>query len=93
MGDRRDAYRVLVGRPEGKGSLGRPKLRWDDSIKMDLQQVGLERQGPDCSGSGWGQVLGACECGNEPSAYIKCGEFLYLLKTFWLLRKESAAWS
>ena len=40
MGERRDAYRVLVGRPEGKRPLGRPRFRWEDNIKMDLQEVG-----------------------------------------------------
>jgi len=38
--DRRGAYRVLVGRPEARRPLGRPSLRWDDNIKMDLQDVG-----------------------------------------------------
>jgi hypothetical protein len=33
-------HRVLVGRPEGKRSLGRPRLRWEDNIKMDLREVG-----------------------------------------------------
>ena len=33
-------YRVLVGRPEGKRPLGRPRRRWEDNIKMDLQEVG-----------------------------------------------------
>jgi len=45
-GERRGAYRVLVGRPEGKRTLGRPKYRWEDNIKMDLQEVGW-RQGLD----------------------------------------------
>jgi len=40
MGERRGAYRVLVGKPEGKGPLGIPKRRWEDNIKMDLQDVG-----------------------------------------------------
>jgi len=40
MRDRRGLYRVLVGKPEGKIPLGRPRRRWDDSIKMDLQEVG-----------------------------------------------------
>jgi hypothetical protein len=39
MGDRRDAYRLLVGRPEGKTSLGIRKNRWEDNIKMDLQEL------------------------------------------------------
>jgi hypothetical protein len=40
MGDGRGAYRVLVGRPEGKRPLGRPRHRLEDNIKMDLQDVG-----------------------------------------------------
>jgi len=38
--ERRDAYRVLVGRREGKRPLERPRRRWEDNIKMDLQEVG-----------------------------------------------------
>ena len=37
-----EIYRVLVGKAEGKGPLGRPRHRWEDSIKMDLQEVGCE---------------------------------------------------
>jgi hypothetical protein len=40
MGEKRGAYRILVGRPERRRSLGRPRCRWED-IKMDLQEVGL----------------------------------------------------
>ena len=40
MGDGRGVYRVLVGKPEGKRPLGRPRHRWEDNIKMDLQEVG-----------------------------------------------------
>jgi hypothetical protein len=40
MGERRGAYRILVGRPEGRQPLGRPRHRWEDNIKMDLQAVG-----------------------------------------------------
>jgi hypothetical protein len=40
MGERRGAYRVSVGRPEGKRPLRRPRRRWEDNIKMDLQEVG-----------------------------------------------------
>jgi hypothetical protein len=41
MGEEREVHRVLVGKPEGKRPLGRPKRRWEDNIKMDLQEVGL----------------------------------------------------
>jgi len=40
MGERRGVYRVLVGKAEGRRPLGRPKRRWEDNIKMDLQEVG-----------------------------------------------------
>ena len=40
MGERKGVYRVLVGKPEGKRPLGRPRRRWEVNIKMDLQEVG-----------------------------------------------------
>jgi len=40
VGHRRGVFRVLVGKPEGKRPLGKPKFRWEDNIKMDLQEVG-----------------------------------------------------
>jgi len=40
MGEGRGVYRVLVGKPEGKGPVGRPRRRWEDNIKMDLQELG-----------------------------------------------------
>ena len=49
MGERRGVYRVLVGKPEGKRPLGRPRRRWDDNIKMNLQEVG-------CEGMDWIEV-------------------------------------
>jgi len=46
MGEMRSVYRVLVGKPEGKRPLGRPSCRWEDNIKMNLQEVG-------CGGMEW----------------------------------------
>ena len=46
MDERRGVHRVLVGKPEGKRPLGRPRRRWEDNIKMDLQEVG-------CGGLDW----------------------------------------
>ena len=46
MGERLGVCRVLVGRPEGKRPLGRPRCRWEDNIKMDIQEVG-------CRGVDW----------------------------------------
>jgi hypothetical protein len=45
MGERRGIYRVLVGKPEGKRPLGRPRHRWEDNIRMDLQ--GVDKGGMD----------------------------------------------
>jgi hypothetical protein len=46
MREGRGVYRVLVGRPEGKRPLGRPRRRWEDNIKMDLREIGID-------GSNW----------------------------------------
>jgi hypothetical protein len=51
MGERRGAYRALVGKPEGRRLLERPRRRWEDNIKMDLRDVGL---------------ASSCERGYEP---------------------------
>jgi hypothetical protein len=55
-------YRVLVGRPKGKRPLRRPKHRWEDNIKMDLRETGIDR-------ANWIQL--ACEHGIKPSGSIK----------------------
>jgi hypothetical protein len=41
MGEERKVYKVLVGKPEGKRPLGRPRHRWEDEIRMDLREIGL----------------------------------------------------
>jgi len=66
-GEERGAYRVLVGKSEGKRPIGRPRRRWVDNIRMDLQEVG-------CWYVDWiglAQDRDACECGNETSGSIK----------------------
>ena len=57
MGERRGIYRVLLGKTERKRPLGRPGLRWEDNIKIDLQEVG-------CGGTDWiklAQDRGSCQ--------------------------------
>jgi hypothetical protein len=41
-GEKRNAYRILVGKPEGKRPLGRPRRRWEDNIRMDLRETGWD---------------------------------------------------
>jgi len=72
MGDRRAVYRFLMGKHEGR----RRKHRWEDNIKLDLQEVG-------CGDMDWidvardcDKVAGTCDCGNESSGSVKCGELL-----------------
>ena len=50
MGESRGVYRVLVGKPEIKRPLGRPRHRWEDNIEMDLQEVG-------CGGVDWIELV------------------------------------
>jgi hypothetical protein len=53
MGEGRNVYRVLVGKPEGKRPLERPKLRWEDGLRMDLREIGWGGGGGvDSPGSG-----------------------------------------
>jgi hypothetical protein len=74
IGDKKNAFRILLGNPEEKRPLGRPRVRWDN-IKLDLQKVGWGH-GLDRCNSGYGQVAGTFKCGNEPSGSTKCVEFL-----------------
>jgi hypothetical protein len=65
-GEKRNAYRILLGKPEGKRPLGRPRRRWMDSIKIDLREIGWD-------GMDWLNLApdrGSCEHGNEPSGSI-----------------------
>jgi hypothetical protein len=43
MGEARSFYRILVGRPEGKRPLGRLRRRWEDNIKMDIREIGIDK--------------------------------------------------
>jgi hypothetical protein len=67
MEEMRGVYKVLVWRPEGKRPLGRPRRRWENSIKRDIREIGID-------GENWirlGPVPSFCEYGNEPSGSIK----------------------
>jgi hypothetical protein len=59
MGEKRNAYWILVGKPEGKKPLGRPRRRWVDNIKMDLREVGW-----DDSIKYWNYFLSGCAIGS-----------------------------
>jgi hypothetical protein len=63
MGESRGAYRVLVGRPEGKRPLGRPKYMWEDGIKTDITETDLE--GMDIVPGKFGYKSGLQDCTSE----------------------------
>ena len=74
-GGRRGTYTSWVGNPDGRRPLGRSRHRWKDNISGSLKSR-LGRHELDGSGSGYGQVVGACECGNVSLGSVKCREFL-----------------
>jgi hypothetical protein len=74
--EKRNAFSILVGKPEGKRPLGTPRRRWEDNIRMDLKRDRMGWYGLDSSGSGQGLVEGPCEHGNEPSGSMKCWDIL-----------------
>jgi hypothetical protein len=62
-------YKVLVGKPERKGSLVRPTRRWKNGIRIDVREIGGGGgccYGVDLPDSGWVPVAGSCEHGDEP---------------------------
>jgi hypothetical protein len=75
MRERRNIYRVLVGKPEGKRPLGRSRHRWVNNIKMNLQEVGKGYR-LDRADSGNGQVASNGECDNERLRSTNFGNFL-----------------
>jgi len=77
-GRERGVCRVLVSKPVGKRSLGRPRRRWEDNIKTYLQEVGCGCLDWIELAEDWNRWRGSCERGNEPSGSgsVKCGEFL-----------------
>jgi hypothetical protein len=74
--EKRNAYRILVGKPEGKRPLGRPRRRWVDNIKMDLREIGGDEMDWIDLAQDSDQWEGPCEHGNEPPGSIKCCEVL-----------------
>jgi len=76
VGESRDVYRGLVGRPEGNRTI--EDLSVDERIILIYSFLTwIWRHGLDRSGSGYRQVAGTYECGNKPSGSIKCGAFLH----------------
>ena len=75
MAENKGVFRVLVGKPEEKRPLGRPRHRLEDNMRWIFRKWDVRAW----TGSMWlriEQVVGTCEHSNKPSGSIKCGEFL-----------------
>jgi hypothetical protein len=72
MGEGRDVYRVLVGRPECMRPLGRPRWRWEDNIKLDLREIGID-------GANWIQLA---------QDRVQWQVFLNMVMNFWLPQRK-----
>jgi hypothetical protein len=89
IGENRNAYRILVGKPGSKRPLGRPRHRWADNIEMDLREIGWD-------GMYWIDLAQdrdqwrTHEHGEEPLGSITCGEVLEWLHNWQHLKKGSA---
>jgi hypothetical protein len=77
MGEERGVHRVLVGKPEGKRPLGRPRRRWEDNMKMDVQEVGGGR-------GNWKELAQDRD---------RWRALVSTVKNHQLLKKHSAPWS
>jgi hypothetical protein len=87
MGEKRNVYRLLVGKPELKGPQGRPRRRWIDNIKKDLLEIGLSVV--DWIGLAQDRYMWRA-LGNEPSGSIKCWESTEWLQILWPIEWYSA---
>ena len=81
MGEGRGVHRVLIGKPEGKRPLGRPRRRWKNNIKMDLQEVGGSCGDSMELAQDRDRWRGACGYGEEPSGSQNAGNFLTSCRT------------
>jgi hypothetical protein len=73
MGDKGKSYRVSVETPQGKRSLGRPRLRWEDNIRMHVKEIGMEAVA-------WIRI--SCKHCHKYSGCVKCWKFLEMISNY-----------
>jgi len=87
MGEDRGVHRVLVGKPEGTRPLGRPRRKWEDNIKMDLEVGGGRGDWMELA-EDRDRLGGTCGYGEGLSGSINAGNFLASCKVYWLAFQE-----
>jgi hypothetical protein len=92
VGEMRNVYVILVGRPEGKRPLGKPMRRWEYNIRMDLRNT-MWKVRARCIWLGLRTTDGCCEHRNEQWLSTKDREFLQQLSYYQNLKMDSALWS
>jgi hypothetical protein len=93
MGEKRNAYRILVSKPEGNRTLERPRCRYVDNIKMGLREIGWVCMDWIDLAEDRDQWRGSCEHRNEHSGSINFWKFPEYLHNWRLLKKGSSIWS
>jgi hypothetical protein len=95
MEEKENAYRVLVWEWEGKRPLGRPRHRYEDNIKMDVREVQVGCGGIDwiCFARDRDQLHALVKTVMNLGGSKKCWIILEYLSSWWLLKKDSSAWS
>ena len=73
MEEGRIAFKILTGKPTGKRHLGRPRRRWEDNIRMNLEEIGINADNWVDSAQDKEYLASPCECGVDPSGYISHG--------------------
>ena len=71
MEEGRSAFKILTGKPTGKRPLGRPRRRWEDNIRMDLEEIGINAGNWVNSAQDRNYWRALCQCGIEPQGSIR----------------------
>ena len=86
MEEGRSAFKILTGKPTGKGTLGRPRRRWEDSIRKK-KEIGIITRNWVDSAQDRGYWIALCECGTEPLVFISHGVSYYIINLIFFCKK------
>ena len=76
MEEGRSAFKILTGKPSGKKPLGSPRRRWEDNIRMDLEEIGIKVGNWVSSAQDRDYWRALVDCGSEPTGFISHGVYI-----------------